>query len=368
MSGALTRFASAFDGLLAGHSPGPSIGFLSHDRCSPAGVAGETIGKDKMYFEVRAHELFLAKNHVLWTTHDPIAVVAVQFLYDGETISIPRVIGPSLIASATTGPAGATGEARHGTVLEDTLIAGPYPYRGGDVDVTVRLYAAERDNKARMLLRTAERLSGAITGPGGVATFEKTAEALVSAVEAVFGLTPMRYLAGARLAARKGTRPFGSGYVAVMTPPTAPIETLRVDNDRLLLDTADGPRRWEGSDFVLLGIHGMPRRGDESRLPFYRLRDRAMRAVADGDQSWERAKGILISAYQEMKASPDVTEFEAGVLFDEWRETMRSERGRLDVVRNLGPGQPLPRARSADANALDEALAQINALDATAGR
>ena len=84
-------------------------------------------------------------------------------------------------------PAGAPGEALHGTVLKDTLIAGPYPYRGGDVDVTVRLYAAERDNKARTLLRTAERLTRAIADPGGIATFERTTEAVVSAIESVFG-------------------------------------------------------------------------------------------------------------------------------------------------------------------------------------
>jgi hypothetical protein len=363
MAGVLGRFGGALEGLLAGHTPGPVIGFLPDDHCTPSGVAGQTIGKDRMYFEFRAHQLFLANNRLLWTTHDPVAVVAAGFIYNGEAITVPRIVGPNLIATVG-GPAGAIGEAIHGTVLEDTLVAGPYPYRGGDVDVTVRLYAVERDNKARTLLRTAERLTGAIAGPGGISTFEKTTEAVLSAIESVFGLMPMRYLAGARLAARKGTLPFRSGYVAVVVPPSAPINTFRVNSDRLCHDAGQGPRPWDGSDFVLLGIHGMESRGDESRLPFYRLRDRAIRAVADGEESWQRAKGYLITAYQEMSVSPDVTQAEAGRLFDEWIETMTSERGRINAVRNLGPAQPKPWARATDADALDHAFARINGLDA----
>ena len=50
MSGLLNRVGSALEGLLAGHTPGPAIGFLPDDRCSPAGVAGQTIAKDRMYF------------------------------------------------------------------------------------------------------------------------------------------------------------------------------------------------------------------------------------------------------------------------------------------------------------------------------
>ena len=366
MSSLLSRVGGALEGLLAGHLPGPAIGFLPDDRCSPPGVAGQAIAKEKMYFELRAHELFLATNKILWTTHDPVAVVAVGFIYNGEAISIPRVVGPSLIAAAGA-PSGAAGEARHGIVLKDTLVAGPYPYRGGDVDVTVRLYAAERDNKARTLLRTAERLTCAIADPGGIVTFEKTTEAVVSAIELVFGLTPMRYLAGARISARRGTLPFRSGYVAVVVPPGAPLETLRVCDDRLFHDAGQGPRPWEGSDFVLLGIHGMELRGDESRLPFYKLRDRAIRAVADGEASWQRAKGYLISAYQEMSVSPDITQVEAGRLFDEWLETMQSERIRIKTARNLGPEQRAPQARTGNADELDQAFAKINALDNASG-
>ena len=215
-----------------------------------------------MYFEVRAHELFLANNRVLWTTHDPVAVVAVAVSSTTARQSRSRVSSAPACLRLRRAPAGAPGEARHGTVLKDTLVAGPYPYRGGDVDVTVRLYAAERDNKARTLLRTAERLTGAIADPGGVATFEKTTEAVVSAIESMFGLTPMRYLAGARLAARTGTLPFRSGYVAVIVPPAAPLETLRVCDDRLCHDTGAGSASVAG---IRLRAVGRPRHGAARR-------------------------------------------------------------------------------------------------------
>jgi hypothetical protein len=111
----------------------------------------------------------------------------------------------------------------------------------------------------------------------------------------------------------------------------------------------------------------MESRGDESRLPFYKLRDRAIRAVADGEASWQRAKGYLISAYQEMSVSPDITQVEAGRLFDEWLETMQSERIRIKTARNLGPEQRAPQARTGNADELDQAFAKINALDNASG-
>ena len=231
MSGMLSRVGGALEGLLAGHTPGPAIGFLPEDRCSPAGVAGKP--SPRTGCTSRSGHTSCSSR----TTESSGRRMIRSPSWPSDSSTTARQ-SPSRVSSVPAwsrqraAPAGAPGEAMHGTVLKDTLIAGPYPYRGGDVDVTVRLYAAERDNKARAVLRTAERLTGAIADPGGIATFEKTTEAVVSAIESVFGLTPMRYLAGARLAARKATLPFKSGYVAVWCRP---------------------PRRWRRSVFPTTG-------------------------------------------------------------------------------------------------------------------
>jgi hypothetical protein len=351
----LVRVSAALDNLLSHHEAGPTIGFLPAGQCFPTGVAGYTISPNEMFFEVRAHQLYLARNQILWTTHDPLAVVAVEFNYGAERIILPRVVGPDLISSVI-GPTGANGGALHGTVLTNTLIAGPHPYRGGDVDLTVRLFAVQRTNFARTLLRTAERLSTAIGDPGGLATFEKTGDAMVSSIEAMFGLTATRYLAGARLSTRIGNRPFRAGYVVATTPPMPSPADMAVDGDTLR--DAHHQTAWTGSDFVLLGIHGTKVRGDESRLPFNTLCERALRAVADGESSWERAKGLLIAAYQDMLVSPDLTRPEAGRLFDEWMSVMRSERARMLEVRNFG--QQLLLSRTSQADTLDKALRNLD--------
>jgi hypothetical protein len=353
----LGRISTAIGSALSHHEPGPTIGFVPPGQCFPPGVAGYTIDKGEMYFEVRAHELFLARNQILWATHDPMAVVAVEFGYGSERITLPKVIGPDLI-SAVRGPAGSSANALHGTVLTNTLIAGPHPYRGGNVDVTVRLFAVERANHAQMMLRTVEQLSSAFGDPGGISMFEKTGEALVSAMEAVFGLTKIRYLAGARLSTRMGNRPFEAGYVAVIAPPVPPLPSIAVHGDSLR-HSLDGTS-WQDSDYVLIGIHGLQARGDENRFPFDRLRERALRAVGDGKGSWERAKGLLVAAYQDMRVSPDLTLSEARRLFDQWMFIMQAERKRMAEVENLGPAQRI-NSRSAEADELDEALRRLDA-------
>jgi hypothetical protein len=135
----------------------------------------------------------------------------------------------------------------------------------------------------------------------------------------------------------------------MLVPPAPPLGALYVSDDRLRHDTGEGPRPFERSDFVLLGIHGKEYRDNESRLPFYRLRNRAFRAVADGEESWQRAKGYLISAYQEMSDSPDIT------------HPVRTLADQGDAQPRAGTTGATGARQSADA--LDRALARINGFD-----
>ena len=350
MSGMLTRIREALDQMRAGHQPLPEADAIA--ECVPVEDAGYKITKDDMYFSIWLNQVDLADNRQWWSIYDPMIIVEAEVSYGRERVVIPRVIGPD----ANDGKGGGSqAPNKYGTVLKDTVLIGPYPYRGGKVDVRVRLFSVERKNYARSMLGIVRHLSDSVGAPGEMATFTRTGLALADGVGALLGLEETKYLAGLRFSATAtDLNRLNAGFSALIAPPTPPMGVLRVNKRRLEVKKGNRFDPYGGSDFVLFSIAGSVARGDENVLPFYRLKDKAMKAVMDGEKSWGRAKATLLTAYQEMTDSPDLTRLEAGRLFDKYVAELEEERRRLDKVRNLGKKQ---RDRGADE--MDAAAARL---------
>jgi hypothetical protein len=141
---------------------------------------GYQIRRDEMYFTIRVHELFLAKSAEWWKVYDPLVLVTADFVYGPNRISVPSIIGPDLIKRIA-------GSAKFGIVLNDIRVVGPYPYRGGDVDLSVSLYAIERQDYAVSLLNVIDRIATAV-GHSDIAVMSKVSSALVESVEDLLGL------------------------------------------------------------------------------------------------------------------------------------------------------------------------------------
>jgi hypothetical protein len=94
-----------------------------------------------MYFTVRLNQMHLAENRQWWVTFDPLVVIVTEFNYDAKYIAIPQIVGPGLIPDPES-----AGAPKYGSVIEDILVAGPYPYRGGDVVISARFYRLQRNN------------------------------------------------------------------------------------------------------------------------------------------------------------------------------------------------------------------------------
>ena len=341
MSGVLGRFGGALEGLLAGHTPGPVIGFLPDDHCSPSGVSGQIIGKDRMYFEFRAHQLFLANNRLLWTTHDPVAVVAVGFIYNGEAITIPRIVGPSLIATVG-GPNGAPGEAIHGTIPGRTrwwpapirIAAATSMSQFGSMPrsvITKRVHCCARPNgsQRRSLGRVVSPLSRGRQRP----SFRRSNWYSGSRLCAIWpgqGSQLARGLCRSGVAmsqswCRPARRSIRSEFKATGCA------TIRVK----VLGHGMDPTS------CCLGSTAWNRAAMRVSRHFFGSATAQFELWQMAKESWQRAKACLITAYQEMSVSPDVTQVEAGRLFDEWLETMKSERGK-------DQHRPQPRASTAE--------------------
>jgi hypothetical protein len=346
---------SAVATLRGGREPLPMVATIPPDRCLPPGCAGNPIAKDQTYFTVRVNELHLAENRKWWHEYDPLVLVVTEFNYGRERVAIPTVVGPNLIRRQSQ-----SDKPVYGTVLLDTRVTGPHPYRGGDVDISCSFYAVERVNYAKALLRCVDNLSEAIGGPADMAAIAKTGSALVAGLDGLLGLQETRYLAGHRVStAFSPLDPFRTGYSVLITPPTPNIADLRVDGRRLEAKASRGEfQSYRQSDYVLLGITGGEARGDENVLPFYGLKMRALEAVWDGPGGVKRAKANLASAYQEMRRSPDLTAAEAGRLLDLWLEELAAEQERASRVRPMSTPEGA-RPRDPLADDLDAATARI---------
>jgi len=317
-----------------GNIPLPEVVPIERDRCLPRGSAGSIIRRNQMYFTIWLTEMHLTQNRQWWSEFDPLVVIVVEFNYGNERVAIPKVIGPSLIATKKVGD-----KPLHGSVLLDTKVTGPHPYRGDDVAISVALYQVERVNHAGVLLSLVESLSAALGGPSDMAAIGKTGEVVLRGIEGLLGLGGTKLLAGARMSlATSIVNPLTSGFTAIVAPPIPPVSQLCVADRRLRIGANEESGPYQSSDFVLIGVGGSEAREDENVLPFFPMKAEALAAIFEGESGIKRGKATLIAAYQQMLKSPDLTANGAGSLFDGWVKEFEGEKERLKRVRVLSQG------------------------------
>ena len=358
MSDLFKSIERVWAGMKQGQAPLPEIAAVAPERCWPPGSAGTRIGRDEMYFTVRINEMHLGANRQWYTVHDPMVLVVTEFNYGQQRLTIPSVVGPNLIRTQMAGD-----KPKYGVVLLDTRVAGPHPYRGGDVDVSVGFYCVQRENYAQTLMSVVEKLSGALGSLGHLDMIAKTGSALLEGVDGLLGLNGTTMLAGHRISlATSPFDPFVTGFYGMIAPPVpSDVSSLQVRERRLYVGSdasGAGAAPYRDSDFVLLGISGSDTRGDEDSLPFHALKSEALDALRDGEEGLRRGKANLITAYQQMRKSSDMTTTGAHRMFEKWLEDFEQERVRIEKVQALST---LPEKSTADelTNDLNAAVKRI---------
>jgi hypothetical protein len=334
MSGFLDHLASAWDGIREGQQRLGRLERIADEYCMPADASGQVIKRDEMYFSVRVNQMELARNRWFDITYDPLVVVVTEFIYGGERVAIPSVIGPNLIQAhiASSAP-------RYGTVLSDTRVTGPHPYRGGDVNISISFYRIKRSSMVDAVLSIVENLSR-VPGAGQLAALAQTGKPLLEGVKALAGVHDTVYLAGHGMpVAMSGVMPLKTQFLALLIPSEdAAMPALSVQDRRLFVHS-DGaaPSPYRDTDFVLCSIEGGRQREDESLFPFYSLKRKAIGALYKGEDGVKLAKADLITAYQQMQESADLTQTEVKALFDAWLKEFEDAKREAHNLINLGP-------------------------------
>jgi hypothetical protein len=290
--------------------------------------------RDRRYFGLTIDQINLCEGRKLWSEYDPLLYVSIDFLHGGERITIPRLVGPSTIQSGL--PSG-TSQIPHGFSVNDIRVAGPHPYRGEQVGITAILYKVRTTDYATRMVGIARGLSEAIGLPANVQTLAKIGGSVVDSIEALTGTGESEAILGQRVelsaSPLTGFRP---KRVALIGGDAQVPSDLVVAENRLRHRTGEA---YTGGDFVLYTVWGADTFESETRFGFYPLVEKMYESAAAGDDtSWERTKSTLITIYQQMLISPDLTSTDADRLFDQYKGEILARRVRPRSAMIMGPG------------------------------
>jgi hypothetical protein len=273
-------------------------------RVSDSGDVTTPFQPKKQYFAVVINEMFLEQSRQWWTEYDPMALIVSEFTYDGKRITVPSVVGPSLIQAKME-------QVPNGMAITDTLVSGIHPYVGGKFALTVILARVKRQSHAKDLLQIVETVGHAFPEGAALEPYLKLAGALMDGVEALFGLKDTVPIVGHRWEYNDGISPWlEPGFFSLIDTDVKSIseDQLTIRKGRLFENAGGNTAEFRRADFLLYSLRVIEARNDVDELPFYALYHKALHAAASTEEgSWDRAKATLVALYQEMLLSPDLT-------------------------------------------------------------
>ena len=340
MADLLAQLSDFVQNLKAGPLLQPKAVTIAPARCVPAGSTGTDVNKDKCYLTLTVNELFLSNARKWWVDYQPMVVVATSVLQGGTMVTLPAVVGPSLLEQPGK-------KLPQGLLLNNIEVAGPVPYRGGNLTISVLLYRLQHTNHARDLLKVGEGVSKAIGPTADLSMLTKVGGALMDGVGSLLALGDTEPVMGQRFTMSAvgpgGIRTF---FAALIGPGTqVSPDDLSVDDGKLRWSIGQEVREFTSDDYVLYSLSAPARRTDESALPFYPSFQRALKdAFRGGEDNWKAAKATFSEVWQQMIVSPELIPEQAEELFEDWKKKLLVEKDRGEKMRMLTSGEePQPR-------------------------
>jgi hypothetical protein len=276
----------------------------------------------KDYFLVRVNQLFLQHDREWFTQVDPMVIVVSEFQYKGKQQTVPYVVGPSLIQQKF--PNGAP----KGMVITNEKVAGLYPFRGGELKLSVVLCQTPVGKPAQAFLKMIERSSKAFDFATALGSYITIGQVVLEGIDAMFGVNGTQPLVGYRTTIDKNAGDeFKPGYYALINKSGVKESELWVIDDKLLKgESKDVAKDYCESDFVLYSIVRPPdgKRDDIEQLPFYELWERAVNeATLLKEGGWDNARGTLVALINALALSPDLTRRQAMELMNEYSTLLK---------------------------------------------
>jgi hypothetical protein len=297
------------------------------------------------YLSVDVDQIFLRDGREWLSTYQPLVWVMSELAYDGAMQNVPFVVGAPMLADAGY-------KLPEGMLFTKTRVAGPHPYKGAGLNLTVILYKVETKNYGREILNLTQAVMGSLNFATGLLSYVNVANTLFDGVEALVGRDTTMPVVGSRHEFESGGGFTCNHHVLIDAADVDPTG-LWVKNGMLMAGRDAGDLKpYRASDFVLYSVRQSTERDDLDLLSTAPLWARVRReAAVKGKDGWASAQGNMLVLYQELLLSPDLTERQAQALADEYDQRMVTIHDKIPRLQptKLGPGEasrdPMQRVR-----------------------
>lgn len=340
----------------------PSVVTILRDHIdkNENGTLDFSFKSDTHYFQVIINEMYLGNDREWFSKIDPVVYVLSEFTYNGKAQVSPFLVGPTMLKNR-----GIPENVANGIIFRNTSVAGPYPYRGKGLTLTVVLCEAKSANVLKPLLRVIENTSEALGFSPVLMPYTKVANVLMSGFDALFNAGGVDPLVGLRdsYGPNFGTK-FEPAYFALIDKEGVPAESLWVKKNQLTVGTSlKASQPYREADFVLYSI-GCPDenlRDDLDQLPFEELWQRIQKEAATpvDDPDYKNARTLMVTLFQEIVGSPDLTEAQADAVADKYQERMARIHEKAKKIATMAPGDLTDEQKRA-ARTRQRALAILN--------
>lgn len=237
------------------------------------GSAARTIEVDEAYFVVRMKEMYLGRIRILWRKYYPMLHAFVEAGEDSEQ----SISGPGQLQDL------GNINLDRVVVLNDRL-AGPSPYRGGDVSLLVGLYSVPGQDAAKALITTVS--SFAALGGAAVGQAAQIAGLVKDGVDSILGLGETKLQLGVKDSFYADGNPLRPGFYVGIAAPSDDIDVSKLWlKEGHLVQGIDpmASHPYQDHDYMVIAVERLEKRDDWPRLPgISELNEEFAKIMADG--------------------------------------------------------------------------------------
>jgi len=279
--------------------PGEWSEGMSEDRLTPNGF----------YFDIRLCELYLRKSAEAGRSFVPRALAITECLYaQGEELTLPVAVGDHILAQIET--TADAGDSQKAVTFSNCPLAGPMPYRGGDIGFFNGLYRVESGNLADSVFN----LVADVTGNFGLnfTNYLNVGRQVANRLPSLLGLDSGDWRIGHYAPIYKPGDKFFNRYLILFGQDGEPfdIKSLEVREENsletLCVKNGNGVKSFDSRDYMLIKLNSELERNDYERFEFHNRYLMVKNYLIS--RQLERAEWASIELNQEIGACPDLTE------------------------------------------------------------
>ncbi len=301
-------------------------------RHEPGDQSGRLIEPEQAYFTVRLAEMFLGRSRTLWRKFYPVVHAFCSYA-DAQQHA---VAGPGQLQSVTD-----AGLDR--VVTLNFRLAGPTPFRGGDVSVVTGLYSVPGDDAAKALVETVSAIAGlaVLQASAAAAQVAQITQVIKNGIDSIFQLNTTKLRLGVN-DTMSGAQPLRAGYYVAIAASATDVDFGRLWLvDGHLLEGRDpiAGRPFVGHDYLVIQLERSDRLPNWPALPGMTEQQQRFNTVLGDDlnsaaEKSERLNKLWPGFNEALQTSPYLTKADATAIAN---DVLADLTGRLNAQRSGNP-------------------------------